>query len=50
MVAMGRKLLGATKPDDSAPGTIRGDFCIDVGRYVCYRFAILIRVYELVLP
>ena len=31
-VAAGRKLLGATKPIDSAPGTIRGDFCIDVGR------------------
>ncbi|XP_041357036.1 nucleoside diphosphate kinase-like isoform X1 [Gigantopelta aegis] len=36
VVAMGRKLLGATKPDDSAPGTIRGDFCIDVGRNICH--------------
>jgi nucleoside-diphosphate kinase len=32
VVAGGRKLLGATKPADSAPGTIRGDFAIDVGR------------------
>jgi nucleoside-diphosphate kinase len=31
-VLTGRKMLGATKPFDSAPGTIRGDFCIDVGR------------------
>ncbi len=28
----GRKILGATKPSDSAPGTIRGDFCQVVGR------------------
>ncbi len=33
-VAGGRRLLGATRPSDSAPGTIRGDFAIDVGRYV----------------
>jgi nucleoside diphosphate kinase len=26
-------MLGATKPSDSAPGTIRGDFALDVGRY-----------------
>ena len=26
-----RKLMGATRPIDSEPGTIRGDFCIDVG-------------------
>ncbi len=31
-VLTGRKMLGATKPFDSAPGTIRGDYCIDVGR------------------
>lgn len=28
----GRKILGATKPFDSNPSTIRGDYCIDVGR------------------
>ena len=27
-VAGGRRLLGATKPSDSAPGTIRADFAI----------------------
>ena len=27
-------MLGATKPSDSAPGTIRGDFALDVGRYI----------------
>ncbi len=32
----GRKMLGATNPADSAPGTIRGDLCIDVGRNICH--------------
>lgn len=27
-------MLGETNPADSKPGTIRGDFCIQVGRYV----------------
>jgi len=31
-VKQGRVMLGATNPKDSAPGTIRGDLCIDVGR------------------
>ena len=35
-VKTGRKMLGATKPFDSEPGTIRGDFCIDVGRNICH--------------
>lgn len=35
-VASGRKLLGATNPADSAPGTIRGDFCIVTGRNICH--------------
>ena len=30
VVSMGRKIIGATKPAESAPGTIRGDFCIEV--------------------
>lgn len=34
VVATGRKMLGATNPLESAPGTIRGDFAIDVGRNV----------------
>lgn len=29
-------LLGATNPLASAPGTIRGDYAIDVGRNVCH--------------
>mmetsp|Transcript_7524 Transcript_7524/g.11253 ORF Transcript_7524/g.11253 Transcript_7524/m.11253 type:complete len:153 (+) Transcript_7524:100-558(+) len=36
VVLEGRKMLGATKPSDSAVGTIRGDFCLDVGRNVCH--------------
>jgi nucleoside-diphosphate kinase len=35
-ILTGRKMLGATKPFDSEPGTIRGDFCIDVGRNVIH--------------
>ncbi|KAI4209506.1 MAG: hypothetical protein LQ351_007583 [Letrouitia transgressa] len=29
-------LLGATNPLDSAPGTIRFEYAIDVGRNVCH--------------
>jgi len=36
VVATGRKLLGETNPANSAPGTIRGDFAIDIGRNVCH--------------
>ena len=35
-VATGRVMLGATKPSDSVPGTIRGDLCIDVGRNIIH--------------
>ncbi|KAI9744270.1 MAG: nucleoside diphosphate kinase [Claussenomyces sp. TS43310] len=35
-VKTGRVLLGATNPLASSPGTIRGDFAIDVGRNVCH--------------
>merc|ERR1711934_1350825 len=36
VVKQGRVMLGATNPQDSAPGTIRGDYCIEVGRNVCH--------------
>jgi len=35
-VKQGRVMLGATNPKDSEPGTIRGDFCIDVGRNIIH--------------
>eukprot|EP01017_Pseudomicrothorax_dubius_P001217 TRINITY_DN0_c38_g1_i2.p1 TRINITY_DN0_c38_g1~~TRINITY_DN0_c38_g1_i2.p1 ORF type:complete len:179 (+),score=58.31 TRINITY_DN0_c38_g1_i2:40-537(+) len=35
-VATGRKMLGETKPFDSAPGTIRGDYAIEVGRNIIH--------------
>ncbi|KAL3943909.1 MAG: hypothetical protein SGBAC_002026 [Bacillariaceae sp.] len=35
-VSTGRKMLGATNPLESAPGTIRGDFCVEVGRNICH--------------
>lgn len=31
-ISIGRMMLGSTDPNKSAPGTIRGDFCVDVGR------------------
>lgn len=35
-IDQGRVLLGATNPKDSAPGTIRGDLCVDIGRNICH--------------
>ena len=35
-VATGRKMLGMTKPEDSAPGTIRGDLCVDMKRNIVH--------------
>ena len=35
-VAVARKLIGATNPQEAAPGTIRGDFGIDIGRNVIH--------------
>jgi len=35
-VKTGRVLLGATNPQDSLPGTIRGDLAIDIGRNVIH--------------
>merc|ERR1712168_1257940 len=35
-VKTGRVMLGETNPADSKPGTIRGDFCIHVGRNICH--------------
>jgi nucleoside-diphosphate kinase len=36
VIKTGRVMLGATNPADSAPGTIRGDYCIDVGRNILH--------------
>ncbi len=36
VVTTGRKIIGATNPLASEPGTIRGDFCIDVGRNIIH--------------
>ncbi|PGG96711.1 nucleoside diphosphate kinase [Helicocarpus griseus UAMH5409] len=36
VVKTGRAILGATNPLASSPGTIRGDYAIDVGRNVCH--------------
>ncbi|KAK2097671.1 hypothetical protein P7K49_023122 [Saguinus oedipus] len=36
VVKTGRVMLGETNPADSMPGTIRGDFCIQVGRNIIH--------------
>ena len=35
-VRTARKMLGETRPLESCPGTIRGDYCIDVGRNIMH--------------
>lgn len=32
VISSARTLIGATKPWDAAPGSIRGDFAVDIGR------------------
>ena len=36
VVLTGRKIIGATNPAASEPGTIRGDYAIDIGRNVIH--------------
>jgi len=36
VVKQGRVMLGETNPLASLPGTIRGDFCVDIGRNICH--------------
>ncbi|CAL5189175.1 unnamed protein product [Lathyrus oleraceus] len=36
VVTTGRKIIGATNPAQSEPGTIRGDFAIDIGRNIIH--------------
>ncbi|MEE6497375.1 hypothetical protein FKM82_002729 [Ascaphus truei] len=36
VVKTARVMLGETNPADSSPGTIRGDFCVDVSRNVIH--------------
>ena len=36
VVAIVRKVIGATNPQEAMPGTVRGDFGIDIGRNVIH--------------
>lgn len=36
VVKTGRKMLGETDPFNSLPGTIRGDYAVEVGRNICH--------------
>lgn len=40
MIRYGRKLIGATDPKKSEPGTIRGDLAVVVARYIGYFLAL----------
>ncbi|XP_078155892.1 nucleoside diphosphate kinase [Carex rostrata] len=36
VVTTGRLMIGATKPSESVPGSIRGDYAVEVGRNVIH--------------
>ena len=36
VIKQGRQMLGETQPLNSKPGSIRGDFSIDLGRNICH--------------
>eukprot|EP00271_Cylindrocystis_brebissonii_P019435 TRINITY_DN5899_c0_g1_i1.p1 TRINITY_DN5899_c0_g1~~TRINITY_DN5899_c0_g1_i1.p1 ORF type:complete len:150 (+),score=31.62 TRINITY_DN5899_c0_g1_i1:100-549(+) len=36
VVAVGRSLIGATNPAAAVPGTIRGDFAVEIGRNIIH--------------
>jgi len=36
VVQTGRDIIGATNPMESAPGTLRGDLCVQVGRNIIH--------------
>lgn len=36
VVAAARQIVGATNPQNAAPGTIRGDFAVDIGRNIIH--------------
>nr|XP_020453504.1 nucleoside diphosphate kinase 3 [Monopterus albus] len=36
VVKTARKMLGETNPADSLPGTVRGEYCVEVGRNVIH--------------
>ena len=44
VIRSARKLIGATKPLEAEPGTIRGDLAIDIGTYCYWK---LISMYQL---
>ena len=44
-VKTGRVMLGATNPADSAPGTIRGDLCIQV---ICSAIWLLCMMFKII--
>lgn len=36
VIASARQMMGATNPKESAPGTIRGDYAVDIGRNIIH--------------
>ena len=47
IVRTGRIMLGETNPFDSKPGTIRGDFCIEIGRLVWAEAEVFVSLHTL---
>jgi nucleoside diphosphate kinase len=43
VIKTGRKILGATNPNAADPGTIRGEYCISVGRNLIHGNRMLMR-------
>ena len=43
VVAVGRSIIGATNPAAAVPGTIRGDYAVEIGRLVF--FAVPLPIY-----
>ncbi|EEA05909.1 nucleoside diphosphate kinase, putative [Cryptosporidium muris RN66] len=36
VITQARKIMGATRPSEAAPGTIRGDYCQEAGRNIIH--------------
>jgi nucleoside-diphosphate kinase len=43
VVAASRSLMGATNPQDAAPGTIRGDYAVSLGMNIIHRRALNVK-------
>lgn len=42
VVLTGRRIIGATRPWEAAPGTIRGDYAVEVGRWTFLSLSLIV--------